>query len=128
MRVPDVSRLKPEAPGTAPEVTNAVLKRPREDSVGVVFEGYFHGAAAGTDNFTLACDDGSKLNIDGKTIVDNDGDHGVITASGKVDLQPGKHAIRVEWFNGGGGAWLGAYFEGPGIPRQVIDPNLLTPR
>ena len=31
-------------------------------------------------------------------------------------------------FSGGGGAWLGAYFEGPGNPRQFIDPNRQTPR
>lgn len=128
VRLPDFSRLKPAASGTAHELTNAGLKLPRQDSVAVVFEGYIHIAAAGAYTFSLASDDGSKLYIDGKTVVDNDGDHGVITASGKVDLQPGKHSVRVEWFNGGGGAWLGAYFEGPGIPRQVIDPNLLTPR
>ena len=49
-------------------------------------------------------------------------------ANGHIELSPGKHDIRVEWFNGGGGAWLGAFFEGPGIPRQFIDPNLLTPQ
>ncbi len=128
VRLPDFARLKPTASGVTHEFTNAGLALPRDDSVAVVFEGYIHIAAAGAYGFSLASDDGSKLYIDGKTVVDNDGDHGVITKSGKIDLQPGKHAIRVEWFNGGGGAWLGAYFEGPGIPRQIIDPNLLTPR
>lgn len=128
VRLPDFSRLKPVASGTTHELTTAGLALPREDSVAVVFEGYIHIATAGAYNFSLASDDGSKLYIDGKTVVDNDGDHGVITASGKVDLPAGKHAIRAEWFNGGGGAWLGGYFEGPGVPRQIIDPNLLTPR
>ncbi len=128
VRLPDFARLKPVASGKTHELTNAGLALPREDSVAVVYEGYIHVATAGSYNFSLASDDGSKLYIDGKTVVDNDGDHGVITAAGKIDLQPGKHPIRVEWFNGGGGAWLGAYFEGPGVPRQIIDPNLLTPR
>lgn len=128
VRLPDFARLKPVASGTAHEFTTAGLKLPREDAVAVLFEGYIHIAAAGAYTFSLASDDGSKLSIDGKTVADNDGDHGVITKSGKIDLQPGKHVIRVEWFNGGGGAWLGAYFEGPGIPRQIIDPNLLTSR
>ena len=65
--------------------------------------------------------------IESDRVVDNDGDHGVITAKGEITLQPGRHALRVEYFNGGGGSWLGAYFEGPGLPRQFIDPNLLTP-
>jgi len=94
----------------------------------VVFEGELEITTAGAYTFSLASDDGSKLYVDGKTVVDNDGDHGVITKAGSVELQPGKHPIRVEWFNGGGGAWLGAYYEGPGVPRQFIDPNRLSPR
>jgi hypothetical protein len=128
VRLPDFSRLEPATVGTSHELTIDGLTLPRGDSVAVVFEGYLHIAAAGAYSFALASDDGSKLYIDGKQVVDNDGDHGVVTANGNIDLQPGKHAIRVEWFNGGGGAWLGAYFEGPGIPRQFIDPNLLTPQ
>ncbi len=128
VRLPDFSRLQPAATGVAHELSIDGLTLPREDSVAVVFEGQITIATTGSYRFSLASDDGSKLYIDGKTVVDNDGDHGVITAAGGIDLQPGKHAIRVEYFNGGGGSWLGAYFEGPGIPRQFIDPNLLTPR
>jgi len=128
VRLPDFSRLQPVATGRTHEVSIDGLTLPREDAVAVVFEGDITIATAGSYGFSLASDDGSKLYIDGKTVVDNDGDHGVITAAGSIDLQPGKHAIRVEYFNGGGGSWLGAYFEGPGIPRQFIDPNLLTPR
>ncbi len=127
VRLPDFSRLDAVASGASQEISIDGLSLPREDSVAVVFEGYLTLATAGSYSFALASDDGSKLYIDGKQVVDNDGDHGVITANGSVDLQPGRHAIRVEWFNGGGGSWLGAYFEGPGIPRQFIDPNLLTP-
>lgn len=128
VRLPDFSRLTPVASGLSHELTVTGLTLPRGDNIAVAFDGDLHIAVAGAYNFALASDDGSKLYIDGKPVVDNDGDHGVVTANGRIDLQPGKHAIRVEWFNGGGGAWLGAYFEGPGIPRQFIDPNLLTPR
>lgn len=128
VRLPDFSRLQAAASGTSHEVTITGMALPREDNVAVAFDGYIHLTAAGAYSFALSSDDGSKLYIDGKPVVDNDGAHGVIMANGSVDLQPGKHAIRVEWFNGGGGAWLGAYFEGPGIPRQFIDPNRLTPQ
>jgi len=128
VRLPDFTPLKAAASGQAYELSLDGLTFPREDNIAVAFDGYLHIATAGRYSFALASDDGSKLYVDGKPVVDNDGDHGVVTANGGVDLLPGKHAIRVEWFNGGGGAWLGAYFEGPGIPRQFIDPNLLTPR
>jgi len=128
VRLPDFTRLQPAASGMAHELTTTGLTLPREDNVAVAFDGFLHIETPGAYNFALASDDGSKLYIDGALVVDNDGDHGVVMANGGIDLQPGKHAIRVEWFNGGGGAWLGAYFEGPGVPRQFIDPNLLTPR
>lgn len=128
VRLPDFSRLTPAASGASHELSLAGVKLPRGDSIAAAFDGYLHIANGGPYRFALASDDGSKLYIDGKAVVDNDGDHGVVMASGSIDLAPGKHAIRVEWFNGGGGAWLGAYFEGPGIPRQFIDPNLLTPQ
>ena len=128
VRLPDFSRLTPAASGTVLELTTANLTLPRQNSIAVAFDGYISIVAAGAYSFALNSDDGSKLYIDGKQVVDNDGAHGVIMANGTINLQPGKHAIRVEWFNGGGGAWLGAYFAGPGIPRQIIDPNLLTPQ
>ncbi|MBX9615574.1 MAG: alkaline phosphatase family protein [Caulobacteraceae bacterium] len=128
VRLPDFSRLEPIATGRTHELSIDGLTLPREDAVAVVFEGDLTLTTAGSYSFSLASDDGSKLYINGRTVVDNDGDHGVITAAGSIDLEPGKHALRVEYFNGGGGSWLGAWFEGPGVPRQFIDPNLLTPR
>lgn len=128
VRLPDFSRLEPVASGRSHEITIDGLTLPRDNAVAVVFEGHIDIPTAGAYGFSLASDDGSKLYIDGKTVVDNDGDHGVITANGVIELAPGKHPIRVEYFNGGGGSWLGAWFEGPGIARQFIDPNLLTPR
>jgi hypothetical protein len=128
VRLPDFAGLKPAASGTSHEVTLTGLTLPREDNIAVAFDGSIQLTAAGTYSFALSSDDGSKLYVDGKLVVDNDGSHGVIMANGSIDLEPGKHALRVEWFNGGGGAWLGAYFEGPGIVRQFIDPNRLTPQ
>lgn len=128
VRLPDFSTMEPAASGVAYEFSLDGLTLPREFSVAVVFEGFIHIETAGAYNFSLASDDGSKLYINGRTVVDNDGDHGVITASGGIQLEAGRHPIRVEYFNGGGGSWLGAYIEGPGVPRQFIDPNSLTPR
>lgn len=128
VRLPDFSRLPPATSGVVHEISLTGVTLPRGSNVAVIYEGSLEIETAGTYAFALASDDGSKLYIDGKTVVDNDGDHGVITARGSIPLQPGSHPIRVEWFNGGGGAWLGAYYEGPGIPRQFIDANRLTPR
>src|SRR5690606_19970156 len=109
VRLPDFSTLEPVANGSTYELSIDDVPLPRGDYVAVVFEGFLQTDEAGEYSFSLASDDGSKLYIDDKTIVDNDGDHGVITASGSAHLASGRHKIRVEYFNGGGGSWLGAY-------------------
>ena len=50
--------------------------------------------------FTLLSDDGAKLIIDGKTIIDNDGIHPPQEKIGSVLLKKGLHKIEVQYFQG----------------------------
>jgi hypothetical protein len=50
--------------------------------------------------FLLASDDGSKLYIDNKLVIDNDGIHATVSEVGKVNLKHGSHRIRIEYFQG----------------------------
>lgn len=97
----------------------------RDNYYGVEFEGYVLIEEAGEYRFYLSSDDGSRLYINGHEVVNNDGDHGTIERSGTVDLQPGYQKIKVEWFNGGGGATLDVYYHGPGIPKQILPADKL---
>lgn len=54
-------------------------------------------------DFRLVSDDGSRLKIDGKTVIDHDGTHGDSAMDGEVNLTEGKHKIEVEYFQKGGG-------------------------
>ncbi len=51
----------------------------------------------------LASDDGSRLYLDGKMLIDNDGPHGMDTKEAEVALRSGYHPLRIEYFQGGGG-------------------------
>jgi len=42
------------------------------------------------------------------------------TRSGAIALAPGRHAIRIEFFERGGGAGLVASWQGPGVAKSVI--------
>merc|ERR1719487_1793898 len=53
--------------------------------------------------FRLWSDDGSRLFIDGKKIVDNDGLHGRRAKEGSLELDKGPHSLLVEFFENGGG-------------------------
>ncbi|MFK7770395.1 MAG: PVC-type heme-binding CxxCH protein [Mariniblastus sp.] len=75
--------------------------------------------------FYTASDDGSRLYIDGESVVDNDGDHGVIEKSGKITLTAGMHSIRVNYNDSGGGDSLTVSWQGPGIEKQEIPGSQL---
>ncbi|HTS60381.1 MAG TPA: OmpA family protein [Candidatus Acidoferrales bacterium] len=50
--------------------------------------------------FRITSDDGSRVYIDDKLLIDNDGVHPARTAEGGIDLAPGLHRIRVSYFQG----------------------------
>ena len=50
--------------------------------------------------FALRSDDGSRLYIDDKQLIDNDGVHAPWTVTGKIDLAGGIHSIRLSYFQG----------------------------
>lgn len=53
--------------------------------------------------FRLISDDGSKLYINDKLVIDNDGLHGAEAIDGELALKEGMHPIKVEFFQGTGG-------------------------
>ena len=64
------------------------------------YRGQVQVAEAGRYAFTLTSDDGSRLLIDGKLVVDNDGVHGARAATGAALLSAGAHAVEVQYFQG----------------------------
>ena len=55
---------------------------------------------AGTYQFRINSDDGTKLYIDGELVLDNDGVHPPRSRSGSVDLEAGDHELVLEYFQG----------------------------
>ncbi|RSN27301.1 hypothetical protein DL990_29300 [Amycolatopsis sp. WAC 01416] len=56
-------------------------------------------ASAGQYEFRLTSDDGSRLRIDGQTVINHDGLHGATPATGSVQLGTGYHALRIDHFD-----------------------------
>jgi len=97
----------------------------RADNVGAVFTGYVQAPSDGVYTFYTTSDDGSALYIGAQKVVDNDGTHGMQERSGSIGLRAGKHALRVEFFEAGGGAGLVVSWEGPGVGKQTIPASAL---
>lgn len=125
-KIPAVAFLKQIKTGKVYEISTDELAGDMGEHVVVVFEGKITIPREGKYKLFITSDDGSKMYIDGKELIDNDGDHGAQEASGEVHLSAGKHDIKVSYFNGGGGYFLQAAIQGPGIPRQIISPEYLS--
>jgi cytochrome c553 len=119
-KLPDFTKVKPKTTGTAADFDLGVARRTND--VALKFEGHLKIDKNGTYTFHLTSDDGSKLWIGDKVIVDNDGIHPPQSKSGKTKLTKGMHKIVVGVFNSGAGFELGVEFEGPTVARQPIAP------
>ena len=51
----------------------------------------------------LSSDDGSRLTVDGRVLIDNDGPHGMSPKEAEIALRAGFHPVKLEYFQGGGG-------------------------
>ena len=76
----------------------SIQEAPAKDHFAYEFRTLINISEKGVYRFYTYSDDGSKLFIDGKAIVDNDGSHNARIAKGKVPLDAGFHELRVLYF------------------------------
>ncbi|HTU20266.1 MAG TPA: c-type cytochrome [Gemmataceae bacterium] len=125
-KLPSFANLKPRATGKAPGFDLSLAQRP--GNFALRFEGYLRIDRGGDYRFHLHSDDGSKLFLDDKLAVVNDGVHPPSTVSQAVKLTKGTHKLTAGVFNAGGGVELHVDIEGPGLGRQDLAPLVtLTP-
>ena len=125
-KLPDFNLFKEKSHGQIHEFSINELNEQIADNTGIIFKAFFQAKEEGDYRFFASSDDGSKLFVDQQLVVNNDGDHDVQERSGKLHLAPGKHEIKVFYFNASGGAALTVFVEGPGLPKQIISPEFLT--
>jgi glucose/arabinose dehydrogenase len=117
-KMPDFAALTPVKSGMAPNFS--LDPRLRDDDFAFRFTGSISIPAAGDYTFYLVSDDGSRLFVDGKLVVDHDGVHGGTEKSGKAALAAGPHEVTVEYFDAGGGESLVVNYEGPGLAKGPL--------
>ena len=122
--LPVFENMKPLSEGKKYEFRIDDINK-KDNQFGIQFKSSLKIVTTGEYRFYLSSDDGSKLYIDGELVVDNDGGHGTIERMGSISLEEGMHPITVDYHNQAGGAWLDAFYKGPGTPKQIIPANLL---
>ena len=98
--------------GTMP--VPSIASAPREDHYGYVFSGYVDIPETGVWTFMTKSDDGSVLEIDGVKVVDNDGSHAEVSATGRIALEKGLHPFRLLYFEDYEGQALSWGWAAPG--------------
>jgi len=111
--VPNFSALTPVKTGTCTGFDIGLANR--TDNYALSFTGYVQAPTTANYTFSTESDDGSMLYFGNLLVVNNDGNHGVIAASGQIRLKAGLHAIRVDFFQGGGGQSLVVKLNGQAI-------------
>ena len=115
--LPDFSKLKPHREGVVADNLIQIKLDDYKNEFGVVFTGKLHAPRKGSYRFYITGDDGVRLLVDGKTVVEYDGIHpaGDIK-EGSTQLEQGPHEFRLEYFQDGGdiavfAAWKGSNFD-----------------
>jgi len=121
--LPDFGKLTPVKEGTVPGFV--FTPRNQDDLFSFVYTGFV--LIQGTDvyRFYTGSDDGSRLYIDDKLVVRNDGLHGMEENSGTIALAKGYHWIRVAYFDRTGNDSLEVSVQSQVLPKQVLPESWL---
>ena len=120
--LPDFDSLEPISTEIATRFD--VTSWDRDTHFGLVFKGFWTTSRDAKYKFRLSSDDGSRLKIDGETIVENDGIHPMVWKESEIDLKSGVHEIVVEFFENDGGEGLLVEVSGDGLEGVSLDSLL----
>jgi azurin len=141
-KLPDFAKLVPHREGVIEDNLIQLKLDDYKNEFGVVYTANLHAPRKGSYRFYLAGDDGVRLLIDGKPIVEHDGIHPAEVKQAAMQLEEGPHEFRLEYFQAAGeiavfAAWKGANFDitplstwvpknwlkdGKPKPKQDFDP------
>jgi GH43 family beta-xylosidase len=112
-------------------VANDVATSPAPGVRGILYSvrwtAMLSGATAGEHTFFTNADDGVRVFVDDKPVIDDWASHPAKENSGKVTLTAGDHHVRVEYFQIRGAAALTLEWQPPGGVRGAIPSAQLLP-
>lgn len=119
-KVADIEKTPLVASGTMPEPSIKGAKQ--EDHFAYIFSGLINVPEDGVYEFMTRSDDGSILYIGDVKVVDNDGSHAAIPATGRVALKKGFHAYTLSYFEDYEGEHLSWAWKTPTAKEYVPIP------
>ena len=122
--VNDIRKGKYVSSGTMP--APSIAQAPQEDHFAYVFTGLILIPERGVWEFMTKSDDGSVLMIGDRRVVDNDGSHASVMATGRVALEAGLHPYTLLYFEDYEGQDLSWGWKAPGAEgfEAIPEANL----
>ncbi|MCY3004556.1 MAG: DUF1553 domain-containing protein [Planctomycetota bacterium] len=119
--LPNFDELKPETIAKVDPPLIDIGASSRPDFFGFVFNAMLIVPKDGEYTFILDSDDGSRLSLDGKQIIEYDGIHGVGSPKrASVQLKQGRVPLRLDYFQRQFGKGLNLSWSGPGFRRKRL--------
>ena len=93
----------------------------------IIFQGEINIEKEDSYVFRLISDDGSQLYINDKLVIDNGGAHDFQAIDGETYLQEGKHSVKIDFEQGGGGAAISLqWFDKKNNKFTIISEEVLS--
>jgi len=124
IKIPDLSKMKPAERGVAYKFDLKKIKLPKYNFV-LQLKTFIQIDKEGDYTLYITSNDGSKLYLDDKLFVDNDGEHGAKEMSNSAHLTKGRHPIKVEYFQSGGSTVLSISYSSGEIRYQPVPESVL---
>ena len=130
--MPDFSSLTPDCKVVASSIAYSSTAEPwagmpetMADRFAALFEGFLIAEEAGRYDIALNSDDGSRLYIDGKLVIDNGGNHSMRKMLATVALSEGLHSLRLEYYENTDHAGLELSWAPTGGALVPVQPHSL---
>ena len=121
--LPDFDTLTPIATDHVPSGLIDLSVAKRNERFALVFDGLLHAPKDGDYRFDMVSDDGSRLTINGKEVINADGVHSAERNRGKIKLTQGSHRISVSYFERSGEEVLYLFWNGPDFKNQPLSAD-----
>jgi len=132
-RIPNLNK-KPDSMRIVKNVNYKLTKAnfpgfTKADNFAVRWSGELSISRGGSYKFKVMSDDGSRLFLNGKSIVNNDGTHAMRSREGRATLRVRSYDLILEYFQKEGKAGMVFKYMGPGTGgMRVVGAKVLTAR
>ncbi|MCA9083344.1 MAG: trypsin-like peptidase domain-containing protein [Planctomycetaceae bacterium] len=124
--VPNFDNVKPERSGVVATVDLNTMRQDRKDELAIRLQGYLKVPQDAVYRLIIQSDDGSKVSLNGRLVIDHDGNHHSLPRGKMLYLAKGLHALQIEYFEGNGAEDLQLLIESPAI-RESLEKPITVP-